>query len=126
MLQLGMTYSLDLRQRVIKFVTDGRTMSEAGDIFSVHHKTIYNWIKSDDLRPKPPPKSRKRKLDNQEIIEHVKQHPEMILRQRAKHFGVTNNAIWYQFKKLGITLKKNHEIQGTEVRRSYKIPANFT
>ena len=124
MLQSGMTYSLDLRQRVLKFVTDGGTMADAGRIFAVHHKTVYCWLKSEDLRPKSPPKSRNRKLNQQAIFEHVKKHPEMILRDRAKHFGVTNNAIWYQFKKLGITLKKNDKIQGEKVRSTYKIPAN--
>ena len=119
-----MAYSLDLRQRVIKFVTDGGSMAQAGRVFAVHHKTIKNWIESDDLRPKTPPKSRNRKLNKQDIFEHVKQYPDMILSDRAKHFNVTTNAIWYQFKKLGITLKKNDKIQGKKISSTYRIPTN--
>ncbi len=72
--------------------------------------------------PKSPPKSRARKLDQRALLEHVKQYLDMILRQRAKYFGVTINAIWHQFKKLGITLKKNDKIPGKKTLSAYQIP----
>jgi len=39
---MKITYSLDLRQRIIKFVKSGSTISLASKIFSVHRKTIEN------------------------------------------------------------------------------------
>ncbi len=117
-----MTYSLDLRQRVIKFVTNGGMIVEAAGFFAVNRKTISGWMKLDDLRPKAPPKSRVRKLNQQALLEHVKQYPDMILRQRANHFGVRINAVWYQFKKLGITLKKNDKIPGKKTLSTYQVP----
>ena len=120
-----MTYPLYLRQRVIKFVKKGNSIVEAGRIFGIHRKTIENWQKADNLTPKTLQKTRKRKLNKELLLKHVKDFPEAILSERAKYFGVVTNAIWYQFKKLGITLKKNDKIQGKKARGTYKIPKNF-
>ena len=116
-----MTYPLYLRQRVIKFVKNGGSIVDASRIFGIHRKTIENWKKTPNITPKILPKTRKRKLDKEALLKHVKQYPEAILSERAKYFGVSTNAIWYQFKKLGITFKKNDKIQGTEARGAYKI-----
>ena len=117
-----MTYPLYLRQRVIKFVKEGNSKVEAGRIFGIHRKTIEKWTKAKNLAPKVLPKTRKRKIDKDKLLKHVKEYPEMILSERAKCFCVKTTAIWYQFKQLGITFKKNDKIQGKKIRRTYKIP----
>jgi hypothetical protein len=65
-----MTYSIDLRRRVVAFVTDGRSKSEASRRFSVS-----------------------RKLDEQALIAHVKANPLMLAKDRAAHFGVDPTSI---------------------------------
>ena len=108
-----MTYSIDLRQKVIKFVTDGGSKTEACRVFSVDRKTIYNWLDSSSLTPKKH-SPRTRKINKSELIQFVKDNNDMILREYAEHFGVHINAIWSAFRSLGIR-KKNDEIQGTYV-----------
>ncbi|MCK4945855.1 MAG: hypothetical protein KAS59_06290, partial [Alphaproteobacteria bacterium] len=57
-----MTYSLDLRERVVSFVNNGISCEEASSIFSISCRTIYYWMKQKDLSPKPS-FSRKRKIN---------------------------------------------------------------
>ena len=50
-----------------------------------------------------------RDRDKQELAEHVRAHPDMLLRERAAHFGVRVNAIWVALKRLRIA-KKNEAL----------------
>lgn len=106
-----MRYSIDLRQRVVSYVRSGGSQTEACEIFKVSRKTVYRWLcKGDDLHDAP----RKRyagKLDMAALAAHVRDKPEMLLRERAVHFGVTPHAIWYALKRQNIT-KKNDEVSG--------------
>ena len=49
-----MTYSLDLRQRVVSFVEGGGSKSEASRVFRVGRNTVYSWLR----RPHGPPHPR--------------------------------------------------------------------
>jgi transposase len=49
---MGMSYSLDLRRRVMEFVASGGGKSEAARRFSVGSQTVYDWLKRKDLAPK--------------------------------------------------------------------------
>jgi transposase len=111
MLYLGMTHSNDLRERVIKYVEDGGAKRRAAEIFGVCRQTVYAWI-SEGIKTASEPRvvsSRVRKLDKQELAEHVRAHPDMLLRERAAHFGVRVNAIWVALKRLRIA-KKNEAL----------------
>ena len=99
-----MTYSIDLRKRVVSFVREGGSVAEASRRFSVHYDSVRGWLKRDDLRPKAHG-SRQRKLDKAALKQHVKAHPHAKLSERAKHFGVHTNAIWYQLKQMKLTKK---------------------
>jgi transposase-like protein len=39
-----MSYGLELRERVIEFVLEGKTMQEAHKTFKVHYNTISKWL----------------------------------------------------------------------------------
>ena len=39
-----MPYSLDLRQKVINFVENGGTITEAAHIFGIGRASIYRWL----------------------------------------------------------------------------------
>ena len=51
-------------------------------------------------------KSRRRKLDWEELEKDVKENPESKLSDRAKKFGVNPTAIFYALKRIKITKKK--------------------
>ena len=104
-----MSYSVDLRERVVSYVRGGGSRTQAAQLFQVGRTTLYRWLNSSDLRPKPA-KERRRKLDKAALAAHVRDYPDALLRERAAHFGVHINAIWVALKKLKIT-KKNDEIR---------------
>lgn len=101
-----MTYSLDLRKRVVDFVNQGCSKAEASRRYKVSLWCVNDWCKRVNLSPKRQ-KGRKRKLNWEELEWHVKQHPDALLRERASYFGVHVNAIWYAIGQMKLTRKKN-------------------
>jgi len=102
-----MTYSLDLRQRVVAFVYSGGGKSEACRRFSVNRGTIYDWLSREDLSPKPYVLKQPRKLDREVLRRHVLQHPDMLSKDRAAYFGVVPSAMCKALKQIQITRKKS-------------------
>ena len=89
-----MTYSVDLRERVVAFVRGGGSKTEAAGLFGVHRQTVYSWLKAKSLESKKHGR-RKRKLDWEALQRDIDEHPYKLLRERAAKFGVRVNAIWY-------------------------------
>ncbi len=105
-----MTYSIDLRKRVVEFVTDGGSKAEASRQYKVSLWCVNDWCKREDLTPQVQ-QGRKRKLDWPALSRHIQEYPDALIRERAQHFGVHNNAIWYASRQMKLTRKKNSEIQ---------------
>ena len=104
-----MTYSIDFWQRAVAYVHSGGRKSEACRLFAIDPKTLYHWLKCEDLRPKPAA-TRKRKLDKEALKAHVRNYPDALLKERAEHFGVSHVAIWKALKRLNI-VKKNDPLR---------------
>ena len=100
-----MSYSLDLRKRVVEWVEKGGSGSKASKLYQVGRATIYRWLNREDLRPTRV-KRRKRKLDWEALSQDIEENPDEKLAERAKKFGVRTNAIWYAIKEMKITRKK--------------------
>ena len=99
-----MTYSIDLRQRVVAFVEAGGAKAEAARRFSVSEGSVHNWLKRDNLAPTLV-KHRERKLNWKALEQHIQDEPDAKLKDRAEHFGVHTTAIWYAIKQMNITRK---------------------
>ena len=106
-----MSYSIDLRECVVKHVRSGGSQSEASRLFGVSTRTIYHWLHAVDLSPRPA-KTRRRCIDEQHLLAHVRDYPDALLRERAAVFGVSEVAIWKALRRLQVT-KKNHKIPGS-------------
>lgn len=106
-----MAYSLDLRKRVVSFVKEGGSKAEASRRFGVSIWCVWDWCNRKVLSPKKQGR-RSRKLDWEKLRQHTIDYPDLILRERAEHFKVHNNAIWYACKQMGISYKKNFSLQG--------------
>ena len=104
-----MSYSVDLRERVVSYVRVGGSRTQAAALFQVGRTTLYRWLNATDLRPKPA-LERRRKLDKAALAAHVRDFPDALLKERAAHFGVHINAIWVALKKLKMT-KKNDALR---------------
>lgn len=101
-----MTYHTPHRIAVLSFIKEGGSKVEASRLFKVSRDTIYRWLEMEDVSPKPPPKTRHRKIDKAALVRHVERYGDMYLRERAEHFGVHPSSIGRALAKLKIG-KKN-------------------
>lgn len=103
-----MSYSVDLRERVISYVHSSGSQAQASQLFGITRRTIYNWMQREDLTPRPHP-SRRRKIDSAALAAHVRDFPDAYLRERAAHFGVATPSLWAALRRLNVR-KKNDEV----------------
>ena len=71
-----MSYSIDLRRRVVEFVEEGGTKEKAIEVFKVSRWCVYEWVSREDLAPKNYPQDRERKLDWEGLYKRVLESPE--------------------------------------------------
>ncbi len=106
---MAKAYSLDLRERVLKYLEKSDKKKEASLLFHVGIATIYRWIRQKREIGHVIPIRRKyayKKLDDQRLKKHVEAYPDHFLFEIAEEFSVTPQAIFYAFKRLKITRKK--------------------
>ena len=97
---------MDVRQRVVGFVEAGGRKVDAAQRFQVSRWCVHDWCRRTDLAPQRHG-PRRRKLDCLLLRQHVAQHPDATLKERAHHFGIHINAIWSALRSLKVTYKKN-------------------
>ena len=105
-----MTYPTSQRKAVLSYISEGGSKVKASKIFKVSRDTIYRWLELDDLAPKPPPKTRHRKIDKAALASHVEEYPDLYLRERAAHFGVRISSMHDALRALGYRKKKSGDI----------------
>lgn len=105
-----MAYSVDLRKRVVDFVTSGGSKSEASRRYKISLWCVNDWCERPSLEALKPT-GRPRKMDWQALEDDIKKNPDKLLRERAKEFNVWTNAIWYACRQLKITHKKNTSLR---------------
>ena len=112
-----MAYSTDLRKCVLDFIDNGGSKAAAERTFGISRRTIYNWLETEDpfTCEKPGPKG-PRHIDYDALKQHVADFPDNTLAERAKHFGVSTNGIFYALSKLNITRKKRRRPPKNSVR----------
>ena len=109
---MPVTYSEDLRERVVAFVEAGGSKSEAARRFKVSRWCVYNWMARESLTPCPQGRSGFWKLDPEALKAHVQAFPDAYQRERASHFGVSDKTISRRLEGLGISRKKNAPVPG--------------
>lgn len=112
-----MAYDLDLRIKVIVFIESGGGITKASKTFRVGRATVYRWLGREELGATKV-ETRQRKINRKELEEDVKNNPDMLLKERAKKFGVTPASLCYQFKKMKVTKKKNSYFIKREMPKS--------
>jgi transposase len=116
-----MTYTIDFRRKVLKVRQErSLTIEETSAHFEVGVATIVRWNKSIALRKHG---FRRRKIDIEALRADVEEHPDGYQYERAMRFGVTQKAIWYSLKKIGVTYKKNFQAsEGQQRSSTYFLP----
>ena len=112
-----MTYSVDLRAKVVEFVRGGGSKSEAARRFGVSRVAVYDWLGREDLAPRQRGVSRVRKIDRVALMKDVNAHPERLLKERAALFGVKPSSLCVALKKLRVSRKKNVPIFSGNIRK---------
>lgn len=110
-----MSYDIKYRQRVIDYMSEGHTEKEAAGTFKVSTSTIWKWKSTLKETGTLSPKKRKetwRKVNPDKLRKYVEEHPDAYQHEIAAAFGVRLYAIQNALKRLGITRKKNHSLQG--------------
>jgi putative transposase len=108
-----MSYSIDLRERAVKYVREGGRQTTASKLFKVGRRTLYSWLQMDSLEAKKP-SGRKRKLSKEALAADIKRRPDALLRERAAHFKVGINTVWVALRQMNIS-KKNDALRGEEL-----------
>ena len=117
-----MSFSIDLRLKVIDFIKSGGKKNEASKIFGVHRNTIYNWLKTSEnksLRKTGPKKPYKTNRDL--LSKSLSKSPDKTISELAEILGVSRNAVWYNLKIMKITRKKNLVLHSKKCSKKKKI-----
>jgi transposase len=118
-------YTLDLRERVVKFLQAGGSKTEAARRFDLGRRTVYRYLAAAQAGTLAPKTSwgQWRTLDPQKLSAHVQTHPDATLQELATGFNVSPNAVWVRLGKLGFTLKKTHKIPRAQRDAALALPA---
>jgi transposase len=117
-------YALDLRERVVKFISEGGSKVEAARRFDLGRSTVYRYLAAVQAGTLAPKMSwgHWRKLNPQKLQVHVKKHPDATLKELQNVFGVSHHAIWVRLGQLGFTLKKTHKISRAQRGSALALP----
>ncbi|MBX9577366.1 MAG: transposase [Chthoniobacterales bacterium] len=109
-----MSYSIDLKKRVLGFIEEGGSKVEASKRFSIGRRTIFKWINKKRERGTLANKKRislPRKLQEESLKKYLRKHPDHYLREIAVVFKVTPEAVFYACRRWDLTYKKNLTLQ---------------
>jgi transposase len=110
-----MSYDKKYRQRAIGYLEEGHTYRETAEVFKVSTTTLQGWKSLLKETGNLEPKKRKetwKKIDPQKLCQYVADNPDAYQHEIASAFGVRLYAIQRALKRLKITRKKNHSLQG--------------
>jgi transposase len=116
-----LSYSKDLRERVVNFVRSGGSKTEAVQRFSVSRAVIYIWLKSEKLTPEKTGPKGHSKLNVEKLKCLIQEKPDAYLDELAIALNVSGFTVWYGVKRLGISRKKNHALSRKKRRGTQQI-----
>lgn len=101
-----MCYSLDFRKRVFAVKKkENLTFFATSKRFHVPMNTLFRWQRR--LEPKTKRNKPALKIDMDALRRDIQKRPDRFQYERAQDFGVTQGAIWFALKRLGVSYKKN-------------------
>ena len=110
MVLIKMSHSKDLREKGLKYVERGGLIKDACKLFEVSRSSFQRWRAKKKQTGTVVSKSRTKspyKVNNDELIAYINNHPDAYLNEIAEHFQVTAPCIFVALKRLKITRKKS-------------------
>ena len=105
-----MAYEVRFREKVMKYIEQGHTIEEAHKVFEVGTTTIKEWKKLKKETGKLEKRALERKAAKicpNKLKAYIAENPDSYMREIAEVFNCTESAIFYAFKRLKISRKKN-------------------
>lgn len=117
-----MSYSLDLRERVIAFIEQGGKKVDASVLFNVSRPTIDRWAQlkqeTGSLEDSPLAPRSWRKINPDLLLSYIDESPDKILDDYADLFNVSNSGIWRALDRNNFTRKKRQISTKNDVRKN--------
>jgi predicted transcriptional regulator len=120
-------YGDDLRLKVVAARKKGFKFSEIADMFSISQASVCRYVQLYARSGSVSRKVRvyKRSITNESIMAYVDQNRDILQRDVAKYFKVSQSKISKSFKEMFLKLKKNQNLQREFVRVEFKVFCNF-
>lgn len=102
-------YSLDLREKVIKFIKAGNSQRAASLVFDINKMTINRWYLRYKNEGHCQPKRRlgaKSRIEKEHFVQYVKDHPDARAEDIAGKFGISASGARYWLRRAGFSYKK--------------------
>ena len=110
-----MSYSKDLREKVLKHIALGSTIEAASKLFSVGTSSIKRWKRNQRETGSVMGAGRPAgsyKIDEDKLKSYVNENPDALLEEISSKFEVTLSAISAALKRLNFSRKKSlHSIE---------------
>lgn len=108
-----MAYSLDMRQRALELLKEGKTKKEVSKMLGVGRTSLLRWEKR-ELKGKLAatyPKIRGGfRVDDEKLKAYVSEHPDAYQAEIAEAIGAKENTVCKALKRLKIGRKKNSSV----------------
>ena len=109
-----MSYSLDLRERVINWVRRWKSRLNASQVFEDHYQTVKAWLKHNkdtgDSAATPRARSKRGKVNLDVLRQEMSVSPDSFQSELACRFGVSQSTNSRTLAKLEITHKKKPHV----------------
>lgn len=119
-----MSYSQDLREKVVEYVAKVGNKGEAAIVFGISLTTVYRWVeqkkKTGNLARKKLNRPFK-KIDPDILRAKLKENPHAYLRELAAVFNCSTNCLSKACRRLGITRKKRPRSTVNGARKKEQI-----
>ena len=110
-----MSYDVKFRQRALEYWEAGHSKRATSAVFKISTSTLQGWKSKLNETGNLETKKRSatwRKIEPEKLMEYLKQHPDAYLKEIAKEFGCSDVAVLKALRRLKISRKKNHFLQG--------------
>lgn len=115
-----MSYSIDLRKKVLSFIDSGKSIEDACHLFTVSRSSIQRWRKRKNETGNIARDSRScspYKVDETLLKQYITEYPDAFLNEIAAHFNMTSSGIFRALNRLKITRKKKHRSTLSEMSK---------
>lgn len=122
-----MTYSVDLREKIIAYIQKGGSVVDAAQLFGVGRREIHRWLaqlKAEGHINKKTYVRTKFKINREILQSDIDNNPDAYLKERAEIFKVSPSGIWRALQTIKITRKKKSGPIKNVMKPSGKLISN--